>query len=73
LKTGECVPLSLLVKAFLGFTQNSFEKWLFKRFCKNSGNVPTNRKKGNYSKENGACTPSFQKSVKIQKLLVLSA
>jgi hypothetical protein len=41
-----------LVNAFLGFTQNSFEKRLkatclfSKRFCKNFGNVPSTRKRG---------------------------
>jgi hypothetical protein len=52
LKRKSGIPLFLLVNAFLGFTQNSFEKRLkatcvfSRRFCKNVGNVPANRKRG---------------------------
>jgi hypothetical protein len=70
LKAGECIPFFLLVKVFLGFTQNCFEKRLgatcrfSKRFCKNSGNVPTNRKNGIKIQKRmvHAYTSSFQKS-----------
>jgi hypothetical protein len=65
--------------AFLGFTQNSFENRLeatslfSKRFCNNSGNVPTNRKKGiNIQKGIVHALPIFKRVLKIQKLLVLS-
>jgi hypothetical protein len=40
-----------LVDTYLGFAQNSFEKWqaavcrFSKEFCENPGNVLTNRKK----------------------------
>jgi hypothetical protein len=48
LKPGECIPLFLFVNAFLGFTQIGLEPLAAfqKVFVKNSGNVPTNRKKG---------------------------
>jgi hypothetical protein len=46
------ISLFLLVNTFLGFALNSFEKWLAtifrfsKKYCENSRNVSTNRKKG---------------------------
>jgi hypothetical protein len=71
-------PLLLLVKVFLGFTENCFEKLLgatcrfSKRFCKISGNVTTNRKKGiKIQMRMVHALPLFNRVLKLLKLLVL--
>jgi hypothetical protein len=73
LKTGECIPLFLLVKAFLGFTQNSFEKRhaatcrFQKGFVKSREIFQPIGRKGSKFKREWCMHRSFQKSFENSK------